>query len=35
MGLPMSANLKAKGFEVKAYDIDNAVLEKCRENVRK
>jgi len=33
MGLPMSHNLVKKGFEVKAYDIDPVVLEKCKENV--
>ena len=29
----MSHNLVKKGFEVKAYDIDPVVLEKCKENV--
>ena len=33
MGLPMTANLVKKGFQVKAFDIDPQSLEKCPEIV--
>jgi 3-hydroxyisobutyrate dehydrogenase-like beta-hydroxyacid dehydrogenase len=33
MGLPMSGNLVKKGYEVKAFDINAATLEKCPEYV--
>ncbi len=34
MGLPMTGNLVKNGFEVKAYDLSQANLDKCTELVR-
>jgi len=34
MGLPMTGNLVKNGFEVKAFDLNPATLEKCNEIVR-